>query len=67
VIVSTNQGDVLPTGKYRPEALALIQQVLEFVEDRPLDKELEFQLNRRFGPYGAFFERLAKLLKVGLL
>jgi hypothetical protein len=57
---------MLPSGKHKPEALSIIHRVLAFIGDRPFDAELEFQLNRRFGPYGGIYERLAKLLHLGL-
>jgi len=57
---------LLPTGTRKPEALALIRQVLDFIGDRPLDGALEFELNRRFGPYGAFHDRLVTLMKAGV-
>jgi hypothetical protein len=57
---------MLPTGKHKPELMNMVQQLLDFIGDRPLDEDLEFQLNRRFGLYGPFYDRLAKLLKVGL-
>jgi 2-hydroxylaminobenzoate mutase len=57
---------MLPSGEHKAEALTLIQRVLDFIGDRPLDKELEFQLNRRFGPYGGLYERLAELLSAGV-
>jgi 2-hydroxylaminobenzoate mutase len=57
---------LLPTGTHKPEAMALIRQVLDFIGDRPLDGPLEFELNRRFGPYGAFHDRLATLMRAGV-
>jgi hypothetical protein len=67
-MTAPDQGEkpMLPTGEHKPELLNMVQQVLDFVADRPFDDELEFQLNRRFGPYGPFYDRLAKLLKAGL-
>ncbi|WP_343630351.1 DUF4863 family protein [Roseateles sp.] len=56
----------LPTGPHKSEAMTLIRQVLDFIGDRPLDGALEFELNRRFGPYGAFHDRLATLMKAGI-
>ena len=57
---------MFPTGKHKAEALALVDHVLEFIGDRPLDSELEFELNRRFGPHSGIYERLAQLLNVGV-
>lgn len=57
---------MLPTGKHRTDAVTLIHRVLHYIGDRPFDRELEFQLNRRFGPYGVFYETLRKLLITGI-
>ena len=57
---------MLPDGKHKAEALTIIRRVLDFIADQPFDEELEFQLNRRFGPYSGTYEQLAKLLTVGV-
>jgi hypothetical protein len=57
---------MLPSGEHKAEALAIAHRILCFIGDRPFDAELEFQLNRRFGPHSGIFEALAKLVKTGV-
>jgi hypothetical protein len=57
---------MLPSGKHKAEALAIAHRILGYIGDRPLDAELEFQLNRRFGPHSGVYETLVKLLNVGV-
>lgn len=57
---------MLPSGMHKGEALAIIHRVLDFIGDQPFDMELEFQLNRRFGPYSGIYEMLAKLMTIGV-
>lgn len=60
------KGDVLPTGPHKPELMAAVLEVLEFIGDRPLDKALEVALNKRFGPNTQAFGNLLKLLRNGV-
>jgi hypothetical protein len=57
---------MLPSGKHKPEALGIVHRVLNYIGDRPFDAELEFQLNRRFGPCSGTYEAIARLLTLGL-
>jgi hypothetical protein len=57
---------MLPTGKHKPELLAVAHRVLQEIGDRPFDAELEFRLNRLFGPASVTYEALERLLHLGL-
>ena len=57
---------MLPTGKHKSEALALVYRVLKHIGDRPFDAELEFRLNRHFGPCSGIYEALTRLLNIGV-
>jgi 2-hydroxylaminobenzoate mutase len=56
---------MLPTGKHKSETLTLAYRILKDIGDRPFDAELEFRLNRYFGPCSGTYEALARLLKLG--
>jgi 2-hydroxylaminobenzoate mutase len=55
-----------PTGKHKPELLALARRVLQEIGDRPFNAELEFRLNRLFGPASVTYDALERLLHLGL-
>lgn len=57
---------MLPSGEHKAQALAIIHRILAYIGDRPFDAELEFQLNRRFGPHSGIYEKLAQLLRAGV-
>jgi hypothetical protein len=57
---------MLPTGQHKPELLAVTGRVLQEIGDRPFDAELEFRLNRLFGPASVTYDALERLLQLGL-
>jgi hypothetical protein len=57
---------MLPSGKHKSQALAIVYRVLKDIGDRPFNAELEFRLNRQFGPCSGTYEALAGLLNVGV-
>jgi hypothetical protein len=57
---------MLPSGKHKPETLAIVRRVIGDIGDRPFDAQLEFRLNRHFGLSSVTFEALASLLNLGV-
>src|SRR5215475_5919480 len=57
---------MLPNGTHKPELLAVAGRVLQEIGDRLFDAELEFRLNRLFGPASVTYEALERLLHLGL-
>src|SRR5271170_5444401 len=57
---------MLPSANHKSEALAIIYRVIEEIGERPFDAELEFRLNRLFGPCSVTYDALTRLLKLGV-
>ncbi|NWA45683.1 DUF4863 family protein [Pseudomonas gingeri] len=63
---SQEKGDVLPSGPSKPEMMAAVASVLSFLKDKPLDEQLEIELNQRFGATSEVYSELLRLLRVGI-
>lgn len=56
----------LPAGAAKPALLDAIHEFLDFVADKPLDGQLELQLNEHYGPTTKQFATLLSLLRTGI-
>ena len=56
----------LPTGEHKPELIRRLDELIAFIGDRPLDKDLEDSLNTEFGPHTESFSEIKRLLRVGI-
>jgi 2-hydroxylaminobenzoate mutase len=56
----------LPSGAAKPALLDAVHEFLDFVADKPLDGNLELQLNEHFGPGTERFATLLSLLRTGI-
>lgn len=60
------KGTVLPTGPHKPAMMAAIGRLLDFIGGRPLDSELEKDLNDRYGAATDGYAELLRLLRIGI-
>lgn len=60
------KGDVLPTGPSKPEMMEAVASLLSSLKGKPLDKQLESELNARFGPGSEVYTNLLRLLRLGI-
>ena len=56
----------LPEGASKPAMLEAVRELLDFIGEKPLDAELQVQLNDRFGPATERFATLLALLRKGI-
>jgi len=59
------KGSVLPTGPSKPAMMDAVKQLLDLINDKPLDKDLENYLNQVYGPQSAGYAELLRLLRTG--
>ncbi|WP_166363525.1 DUF4863 family protein [Pseudomonas akapageensis] len=60
------KGDVLPSGPSKPEMMEAVASLLLFLKDKPLDKQLEAELNEHFGATTEAYAKLLRLLRKGI-
>lgn len=62
----SEKGDILPNGPHKPELLAAVTTLLNFIGSKPLDMELEKELNDRYGAATEGYIELRRLLRIGI-
>ena len=60
------KGEVLPTGPHKPVLMAAVASLLGFIGNRPLDAELESDLNDVYGASTESYAELLRLLRIGI-
>jgi hypothetical protein len=60
------KGDVLPTGPHKPILMAAVDKLLDFIKDKPLDAQLEAELNDLYGAATENYQELLGLLRTGI-
>lgn len=56
----------LPSGPAKAALLDAVHEFLDFVADKPLDEQLQLQLNDRYGAATERFATLLSLLRIGI-
>lgn len=60
------EGLPLPDGPSKPAMLGAVHELLDFIDGKPLDEQLEIQLNQRYGAHTEGYRRLLTLLRQGI-
>lgn len=60
------KGNVLPSGPHKPELMAAVTTLLNFIRNKPLNMELEKELNDRYGASTEGYIELRRLLRIGI-